>query len=63
MKTVLKTTIKDNTNVFVEESVEQVHKLLLEKGPYIKVVKLEHSGRKSSVVITKSTIKMVKKEI
>jgi hypothetical protein len=60
MKTILRTSIKDNEFIRVEQSIEEIEKSLGLKGPYIKVMRIEHNGDKFKTLLMKSTIKMVK---
>ena len=62
MKIVIKTTIKDNVNVIVKESVKKIHELLLGKGGFILVTRIDFAGNKSAAVLSKGCIKMVKEE-
>ena len=63
MRTVLKTTIKDNNSFYIKETVTVLHKLLLEKGNYIVVTKVRFNNHKvilsqRKILIKKSTILM-----
>lgn len=61
MKTVIKTNVKDNTNVHVDISVMEVYnKLISTKGPFLIFKRISHGGALSDVVIPKASIKMVK---
>ena len=62
MRTTIRTNIKDNENVRVKESVKTIRDRLRERGPYIMVERLEHSGISYECLLSKSTIKMVKQQ-
>lgn len=62
MKTTIKTTVKDNNNITINETPVEMLNLLTAKDKYIVVTKIEHSGKESMIILDKATIKMVKGE-
>ena len=62
MKTILKTSIKDNTNIEVAQTVEEVHRLLEKKGSYIFLARIKHDRTQSPLSLRKTTIKMIKEQ-
>jgi hypothetical protein len=60
MRTIIKTNIKDNTNVEVKESVKDVFNELIKKGQFVMLTRLSIKKEESDVIISKSAIKMVK---
>jgi len=62
MKTIIKTNIKDSTNVTVKESVKEIYKLLSIKGSFILVHRIDHAKVVSLAILSKGAIKMVKQQ-
>lgn len=62
MKTIIRTNIKDNENVTVNETIVTVRNRLREKGTFLAVTRVDHSGRLTECLLSKSTIKMVKQQ-
>lgn len=62
MRTIIKTNIKDNVNIEVKETVEEVFQELIKKGTFVMLTRLSIRKEESAVVLSKSSIKMVKKQ-
>ena len=63
MRTLLKTTIRDNNAFYIKETITALNKLLLKKVNYIVVTRVRFNNQKvvlseGKVVIKKSTILM-----
>lgn len=64
MRTLIRTTIKNNDNFFVKESVSTLELLLAKKGNYIIVTKRKFNNQKlmlseRKILVKKTTITMV----
>lgn len=60
MKTIVKTTIKGNENLYVKESVDQIYDSLSDKHSFIKLTVVGHDGKEKMIGIKKTSIKMFK---
>lgn len=58
MKTIIKTTIKDQQNLEVKESVDEIFNKLIDKGSFILLTRIRLS-KESKCIIKKSAIKMI----
>lgn len=62
MKTIIKTSIKGNENIFVKQSVKDVYEVLTDKKSFAFLTKIGNMGSESDLILRKSSIKMVKQQ-
>ena len=60
MKTIIKTTIKGNENLYVKESVSAIFEMLQSKNGFMLLTSVSHDNKESKIIIKKSSIKMIK---
>lgn len=59
MKTIIKTTLKGSEAIQVNEKVEDVYELLMDKGGFCLLNRVNSKGEKTKMVIKKSVVKLV----
>jgi hypothetical protein len=62
MKTIINTSVKGSENLTIEETQNDLWDELIDKNTFIRVTRIEHSGKKKKYTIKKSNIRLIKEQ-